>query len=62
MELLSAKTVTATMNEVFIDNNMIDYIKRYHIKFIKYSILRLFIFCYLYEQREESINDVNNNN
>lgn len=52
MELLSAKTVIAKMNEVFMDNNMLDYIKRYHIKFIKYSVLRLFLFCYLCERAQ----------
>lgn len=52
MELLSAKTVIATMNDVFMDNNMLDFIKRYHIKYVKNRVLRLFIFCYLCERAQ----------
>ena len=43
------RNFSCTFDDVYIDE---DFLKKQYIKKIKYKILRLFIFCYLYEQHE----------
>lgn len=55
MELQSIKPVNVSINDAYINKDMLDVLREMYVKRVKSKVLRLFIFCYLYEQapREE---------
>lgn len=54
MELRSTSEVNATINSAYINEDILDILRRMYVKRVKSKVLRLFIFCYLYERREEN--------
>lgn len=50
MELLSTKPVNVSMNDAYINKDVLDILREMYVKQIKSKVLRLFIFCYLYER------------
>lgn len=54
MKLQSTSEVNATISSAYINEDILDILRRMYVKRVKNKVLRLFIFCHLYEQREEN--------
>ena len=52
MELQSTKSVSVSMDNAYINMDMLDILREMYVKQVKSKVLRLFIFCYLYERAQ----------
>ena len=52
MELQSTKSVSVSMDNAYINKDMLDILREMYVKQVKSKVLRLFIFCYLYERAQ----------
>ena len=46
--------VNATIDNAYINEDILDILRRMYVKRVKNKVLRLFIFCHLYERRENN--------
>jgi len=52
MELQSIKPVNVSMDNAYINEDILNILRRMYVKRVKNKVLRLFIFCYLYERAQ----------
>ncbi len=57
MKLQSTSEVNATISNAYINEDILNILRRMYVKRVKNKVLWLFIFCHLYERRE-NIQDV----
>lgn len=50
MELRSIKPVNVSIDNAYINRDILDILREMYIKQVRTKVLRLFIFCYLYER------------
>lgn len=54
MNLKSTSEVKATIDNAYINEDILNILRRMYVKRVKNKVLRLFIFCYLYERCENN--------